>query len=117
AREILALLRAWDDAIRQVRIEAEIMSVNVNFLRELGITWEAVFNELDEVSLAGAQAIFPPAIGDGSPQARISIGDLEEDEYNVLIQALRSDGDTEIIASPRILVRDGSEAVFSSVRD
>lgn len=117
AREILALLREWDDAIRQVRIEAEIMSVNVNFLRELGITWEAVFNELDEVSLAGAQVIFPPAIGDGSPQARISIGDLEEDEYNVLIQALRSDGDTEIIASPRILVRDGREAVFSSVRD
>jgi general secretion pathway protein D len=60
---------------------------------------------------------FPPAVPDIASQGRFSIGNILSDDYTALIQALAEDSDTETIASPRILVRDGAQAVFSSARD
>jgi len=120
ASEIMALLQQWDDVIRQVRIEAEILRVNVNLIRELGISWEAIADQtraLGEVNQVGVSVDFPANIGDDAPQSRLTVGDLGDDDYEAILQALASDSDTQIIASPRIMVRDSQEALFSSVRD
>lgn len=120
ASEIVALLQQWDDVIRQVRIEAEILRVNVNLIRELGISWEAIADQtraLGEVNQVGVSVDFPANIGDDAPQSRLTVGDLGDDDYEAILQALASDSDTQIIASPRIMVRDSQEALFSSVRD
>ncbi len=120
ASEIMALLQQWDDVIRQVRIEAEILRVNVNLIRELGISWEAIADQtraLGEVNQVGVSVDFPANVGDGAAQGRLTVGDLGDDDYEAILQALASDSDTQIIASPRIMVRDSQEALFSSVRD
>jgi len=120
ASEIMTLLQQWDDIIRQVRIEAEILRVNVNLIRELGISWEAIADQtraLGEVNQVGVSVDFPANVGDGTAQGRLTIGDLGDDGYEAILQALASDSDTQIIASPRIMVRDSQEALFSSVRD
>lgn len=120
AEDVLRLMREWDDAVRQVRIEAEIMSVNASFFRELGISWEAVMKEMTDLGTVNSVDLnvdFPANVGTNAPQTRISVGNLADDDYNAIIQAIRNDNDTQSIASPRILVRDGKEAVFTSVRD
>jgi general secretion pathway protein D len=120
ADDILKLLKEWDDHVPQVRIEAEIMSVNATFFRELGISWQALLKEVTDVGIVNSADVrvdFPSNIGTNAPQTRISIGDITDDDYNAILQALRNNNDTQSIASPRILVRDGKEALFSSVRD
>ena len=124
AREIFALLAQWDDVIRQVRIEAEILSVNASLIKRLGISWQAVIQDIDhgflspsETRPVDAQVNFPAPIGAGSPQGILSVGEIESDDYTATLQALASDSDTEVIASPRILARDGQSAIFRSARD
>ncbi len=120
AEEILSLMRRWDEAVRQVHIEAEILAVNSTLIRQLGVKWKAVLDKTDgglRYDRAEAQINFAPAVGDAANQARLSIGNLEYADYNALIQALTTDNDTHMIASPKILVRDGQEAAFSSTRD
>jgi general secretion pathway protein D len=120
AREILTLLEEWDQAIPQVRIEAEILSVSANLVRKLGINWQAVLDEMDGDLLdtnINARINFPTGIGDTAPQGRLTVGTLEADDYTATLQALQSDSGTEVLARPRILVKDGQDALFSSARD
>ena len=42
---------------------------------------------------------------------------LSEDIANVVVQALRTDGDTEVISAPRILVNDNASGTLASVTD
>jgi general secretion pathway protein D len=120
AENIMKLLHEWDKASRQVRIEAEILSVNVELARELGITWEAVQNKVQNNILYRTQDFkftFPPTINSSDKQTQLRIGNLATSDYAALIQALSTDTDTQIIASPKILCRDGQVAEFSSTRD
>ena len=48
AEEISELLKAWDDIIPQVRVEAEILSVRTSVLEELGVSWQAVINKVEQ---------------------------------------------------------------------
>ncbi len=113
ADEILALLRGWDRPVRQVNINAEILRVNATVVQQLGVSWEVIFDNVDN-SLG---VLFPPGIASGAPQAILKAGNLADNNYTAAIQALATDNDTHTIANPRITVRDGQEAVFSSARD
>jgi len=120
ANQIMQLLKEWDKARRQIEIAAEILSINVNLINELGITWEVVTDTVQHnirYRTLDSLVRFPPAVGDTASQGNFRIGNIKTTDYSVLIQALSSDSDTQIIASPKILVRDGEEAVFSSTRD
>jgi type II secretory pathway component GspD/PulD (secretin) len=121
ADEILLLLGEWDQVVRQVRIEAEILRVNASLVRELGITWRAVKLGQDavlgEVVNAQVDVSFPANVGQTAPQGRFTIGNIATSDYTAVLQALEDDNDTEVIALPKILVRDNSEAIFSSARD
>lgn len=113
AEEILTLLRRWDSTVRQVSINAEILSVNVSVIQELGISWQLIFD--DPADSLGV--FFPPGIATGASQGVLSAGNLGNDDYTATIQALATDSDTETIASPRIVVRDGQQAIFSTARN
>ena len=120
AQELFRLLKEWDEQVRQVRIEAEILRVNVSLIQELGIRWQAVLQEmtdLGELNKIDVEARFPAVLGTDAAQGRLTIGNIPDDDYTAVLQAIATDNDTEVIASPRILVRDGQEALFSSARD
>ena len=119
-KEILQLLKEWDQQVRQVHIEAEILRVNVRLLSELGVNWQVMLDDaVDSTRVTTFQSLFqfPPNIADAAPQARLSVGSIQRSDYNVVIQAIASDNDTEVIAQPKITVRSGQEALFSEVRD
>lgn len=123
ARELLGLFEQWDAVVQQVQIEAEILSVNASLLRQLGISWQAVLNNVESglqpfsYRNVDARIGFPPDIPAGGPQGALTIGDLAATDYEATIRALASDADTKVIARPHILVRNGQSAVFSSVRN
>lgn len=113
ADEILALLRAWDRPVRQVNISADILRVNASVVQQLGISWQVILDDADDI----LGVLFPPGIAANSARSFLSAGNLADNKYNATIQALATDNDTKTIASPRITVRDGQEAVFSTARD
>lgn len=117
SQELLALLKEWDQTVRQVRIEAEILRVNATFLRKLGINWQAVKLDNAGIGKANININFPAEIDDNGNQGTFTIGNLESDDYSAVLQALREDNDTEVIATPSILARDRKEALFTSARD
>ena len=130
--QILALLEEWDDAVPQVRIDADILRVNLSFLRDIGVSWQAAATEVTRniplgatdgirqvrrVISAGGDSRFAPNFGESDSRLEVTIGNLDDDDYAAIIRAVRDDNDSQIIASPNMLVRDGQEAAFSSVRD
>jgi type II secretory pathway component GspD/PulD (secretin) len=120
AEEIFKLFKEWDGNVRQVVIEAEILRVNVTFLKKLGIQWQAIIDEstrIGHLNKLDVGAGFPAQLSNDSPQGRLTIGNLEHDDYTVILQALAEDNDTEVISSPRILARDNNEALFMTSRD
>jgi len=120
AEEVLRILEEWDQQVRQVHIEAEILRVNVRLLSELGVNWQVMLDDaVDATRVTTFQSLFqfPPNVADAAPQARLNVGSIQRSDYNVLVQAIASDNDTEVIAQPKITVRSGQEAVFSEVRD
>lgn len=130
AEEIVKLLKEWDETVRQVRIDAEILRVNASLVNELGIDWQAAADHAvstvdwrrgvitaNTVNNVRGGVTFPAAIGTNEAQGRLTIGDIGHSDYSAIIQALSNDSDTEVIARPRILCRDSQEAQFSSTRD
>ncbi|MBN2311296.1 MAG: hypothetical protein JXR94_20130 [Candidatus Hydrogenedentes bacterium] len=117
AQELTALLREWDTMVRQVRIEAEILRVNVTFLKKLGVQWQAVKLDRGGFNRVNVDMTFPASIADDDSVGELTIGDLDDADYFAVLQALREDNDTEVIATPSILARDNNEAVFTSARD
>ena len=72
---------------------------------------------MGQVNSINAEVTFPANVGDTAPQGRLTLGNIPDDDYTAVLQAIATDSDTEVIASPRILARDSQEALFSSVRD
>jgi general secretion pathway protein D len=128
-----ALVSRWDQAPRQVLIEADILDVASGKLKELGIEWElrlgyaggdhdAVFNvgtqrsSQDQPETGGIQfgtptvkipAIFDAAGGLVTPEQIIPGSD-----FSATIEALVEDSSTRTLSRPRILVLDGHPARF-----
>ncbi len=130
--QILSLLEEWDGAVPQVRIDADVLRVNLSFLRDIGVSWQAAATEVtrnlpldatdgvqqvDRVISAGGDSRFAPNFGESENRSEWTIGNLNDDDYAAIIRAVRDDNDSQIIASPNMLVRDGQEASFTSVRD
>lgn len=118
SERIMELLKQWDATVLQVEIEAKILLVKTSLIKDLGVKWSALLESArgsgdadDTVSFN-----FPPAIADTSSQALLSVGSLGNTDYTLMIQALSTDNDTQIIASPSITVQDGSQSVFTSTR-
>ena len=112
--QILELLEQWDTQPRQVFITGKVLSVNRDRLRDLGVSYDALFHQMDEHLGTEIQATgaFLPAIAP-TPKGSLRAGNLVEDNFTVLIEALESDSTTRLLSSPRVLVIDGNAAQFS----
>jgi len=109
----MALFEQLDEPPRQVFITGKLLSVNRDRLRDIGVTYQADVDDMDNglgtnLDVSGS---FPPVVPD-SPLGTIDVGTLADDHFNVLIEMLESDSTTRVLSSPRVLVLDGREAVF-----
>ena len=111
AERILKLFNEWDEPPQQISIEAVVLSVNLDFIRELGTTIKIADEDTAIVDL-----LFPPAIP-AVPQASVQFGDLTRSEYHVLLQALQTDDRTKLLSNPKVLALNDQEALFSVATD
>lgn len=107
----------WDSQHKQVLIEAMILEVTLDETTKLGIEWQQLAQSVDAsgkatshpslVNTAVKLASNLPAAG---PAGFFKIGSLTADEYNVVIDALKSNVNTEVLSSPRVVVIDNEKA-------
>lgn len=101
------LITNWDKQIPQVLIEAKILEITLDNKKLIGVQW--TYQDPEKHSLTVGSGILPTAPGSTSVDA-FRIGVLSVDDYQVVIRALESSSDTNLISSPRIVTLDNTEA-------
>jgi general secretion pathway protein D len=98
--DIRGLATAFDVPRRQVLIEARILQVSTGKEVRSGIDWSIV---QDKVNVSGTF----PTLAPTDPGLRGDFGDLTSVDYEIIVQALETFGETELLSSPRLMVIDG----------
>lgn len=104
--QIAKVIEAFDVKRPQVLIEAKIVQIILSDQQKLGVDWEAVVDKFHNLDIKNNFDI----LDSGARAGSLSIGTLAGDNYEVLVQALDSQGTTDILSSPRIMTIDGQEA-------
>lgn len=101
-----AIIEKFDQQSRQVLIEAKILQVNLNDKTSLGIDWEYVLNK--KVSVQG---MFGQMISTtGNKWVIGSLNPSKHNDYRAVIEALETEGKTQILSSPRLAVVNNASA-------
>lgn len=111
--EIQVLVAAFDDKLQQVLIEAKIVQITLDDNFKLGVDWTSVIQKvgtvMKDMNMASAfQLAAQNAFG--PPGAQIVIGALGSSDWSVMIQVLKTIGDTDLLSSPRITALNNQEA-------
>lgn len=108
--KIQEMVTAFDDKLQQVFIESKIIQITLSDKYKMGVDWGSFFNSLHKsgsiktaFGLADKDSLTPGA------QVLVGSGDPAND-YNVMIQALKTVGDANLLSSPRITVLNNQEA-------
>ena len=98
------LVHLFDQRARQVLIEAKIVQVTLSDKFQMGVDWEALGR--DSLTIKGLGALNLTSGGSIRLMSPLTSGR----DYRVIIEALRSFGDTKILSEPRITALNGQEA-------
>ncbi|MCC7044679.1 MAG: hypothetical protein IT183_12510 [Acidobacteria bacterium] len=119
-----SFLRSSDRAVPEVMIEAEILEVDRNYLRQLGLDlnqWALGFAFSPEVGPSSAAGTFPPATPPPFNLNTISQGVSPADFYmtspTALIRLLQSNSNTRTLAKPSTRGTAGRPVVLTMGQD
>ncbi|MEO0250410.1 MAG: secretin N-terminal domain-containing protein, partial [candidate division WOR-3 bacterium] len=114
--KIEKLVEAFDKKPKQVFIEAKIVQVSLSDKTRLGINWDHVFEGVDPRFSVKTVSRFPIATeGEVGSLTYRTVGGAGS--LNVILDALKTVGDTKILASPHISALDGEEATIKVVKN
>jgi len=108
--ELQEMVTAFDEKLQQVLIESKIVQITLDDKHKLGVDWDNVINNLQrQISIKSAfQLAAENAL---VPGGQLVIGALgQATDYAIMVQALKTIGDTNLLSSPRITVLNNSEA-------
>lgn len=97
---IADLVGQLDVPMRQVLLEAKIIQVSTSRELRSGIDWSFIE---DKVNVTGTF----PGLTNTDPGLRGDFGDLTSEKYQVIVEALQTFGETNLLSSPRLVVADG----------
>lgn len=111
-------IQGWDSQHKQVLIEAMILEVTLDETTKLGIEWQQLAQASVDASgkvsrhpsLVNTAMKFASGLPAAGPAGFFKIGSLTADEYSVVIDALKSNANTEVLSSPRVVVIDNEKA-------
>ena len=108
--DIERVVTAFDEKPQQVLIEAKIIQITLDDRFKLGVEWDSVIRQIQkELSLKSLfQLAAPTAFG--PPGAQLVLGSMGSGDVNVMIQVLKTIGDTNLLSSPRITAINNQEA-------
>ena len=124
--ELRALIEQVDIPIRQVMIEARIVTLSSDFKEELGVKWsgkkdDALKNDDRGLSLGGVQDgdVFTDlgVTAGGSSAIAIGFSTNGGTILNLELSALLSDGGGEVISQPKVITADKKTAVIKSGKE
>lgn len=111
--KVKGMLAAFDVRKKEVSLQAKIVEVELSDDFNLGINWTHVLQNL--APRYSLESIMPLSTSAGASLSYKTIaagGDM-----SVVLEALKTIGDTKVISNPQISVEDGPEAELKVVRD
>jgi type IV pilus secretin PilQ/predicted competence protein len=106
-RHIEDVIAAFDHKDREVLIEARIVQINLSNAYKLGVDWQGIVSDFQELTFKSNFDILQATDKRGS----LSVGTVGTDnDYWALVQALETAGTTDILSSPRIMTVNNKEA-------
>lgn len=134
--DIRRVMQQLDIPVRQVQIEARIVTANTNFTESLGIRWGGGYRNnvgssdnfltiggsqptLAEAQAGGGAITFPDAfavdLAAAAATSSFAIGITGQDYLlDLEISALASDGQAEVVARPKVITADKQTATVAS---
>jgi general secretion pathway protein D len=103
---IAEIIQDLDIMTPEVMIEVKMIQVSLSDRFRMGVNWEVVSREVNGLGAAGNFNVLIP----GEQGLRVGSGELETDDYTILIEALSTIGTTNLLASPRIMALNNEEA-------
>lgn len=110
-KRIIAQIRKADRTPQQIMIEVVIADVQLDDETEIGVNWAHVTGRGDSESFTQSLV---ETIADGADGMDFS---FLHDGINVTIHALQQVRDVEILASPKIMVLSGQEAMIQTIQE
>ncbi len=104
--EVARMVEAFDEPRPQVLIEARIVQILLSDRQRLGVDWRALVRNYHRLDLSGSFDI----LDTGARGGRLGVGTLDEDDYQALMEALKSTENTRILSNPRVLALNRREA-------
>ena len=106
--QIETFIRTFEASIqRQVLIEAKIVEVNLDRTSEFGINWDVV--------ATNASGGFTPGPGQGQSNVTLTLR-AGNTQITAVLTALQSQGDVQVLSSPRVSALNNQRAVFNVTR-
>ncbi len=100
------IISALDIRTKEVLIEARIIRVSLTDRYRLGINWEFLESEMNDLDVKNSFNILPT----DDVGVRVTSGNLTRDRYTAMVEALQTVGKTNLLASPRITAIHGKES-------
>ncbi len=121
-REVERVVSLFDQRPRQVFIEAKIVQVSLTDDFRLGVNWNHVFQGLDpRFSIRSAASPTPLATIGGdtrSPSGSLTYNTIAAGgDLTMVLEALKSVGETKVLSNPHVAVIDGEEASIKVITD
>ncbi len=105
--QVQKMILQLDRKEKEVLIEAKIIQIGLNDSFRMGVDWDSVLKDSHDLKFTSALG----GIGaDFTKKGTFSLGTLDKDNYNLVIDALDTFGKTKILSSPRIAVVNNEEA-------
>ena len=107
--EIEKVITQLDAKVKQVLIEAKMVSVKLSPAYEMGIDWQKFIHTGNKKPTYNVESTFPfdatlAAFG------KLTVGKLGTSEVDAVIQMLKTVGETKLVSSPRISALNNEEA-------
>ena len=103
---IANLIRTFDRRPRQVAIQAKVVQVRLSDDYSLGVNWQHVLEKADPRFKLTADSPLSAGVGPSLSYKTVTGGG----DLTLLVDALKTIGDTKIISNPHVSVMDGEEA-------
>lgn len=98
------------EVFKQISIEAKIVEVEINDVSKKGIDWSELLSTNLRFQLFGSSGIIYQPGGTDRVLSQIS---LPGNPFDVLISALETQGDTNVLSNPKMSVLNGQPALIS----
>ncbi|MBF0384498.1 MAG: hypothetical protein HQL27_01375 [Candidatus Omnitrophica bacterium] len=105
-KQIGELIKVFDHKDKEVLIQAKIVQIILSDETKLGVDWKAIVNDFHRMKLTNSFS----NIVDTEKQGELSVGTINKDDYEVILDALQTVGTTDILSSPHITTVNNKEA-------